>query len=897
MTRSLATRLLAALAPPEIRASLLEDLDEAFARRAAVSGRWRASIWLWAQVLTGIVPLVQMRRRRSAELNAGLKSRATYERATDEIEGNLPMRENLLHDLRYGLRLMRRAPAFAIAAIATMALGIAASTAVFSVTHALLLKPLPYAEPDRLVMLWQDHRARGGPETEWASPGNLVDWQAEASIFDSVAAIRGWRPTLTGMGDPEPVPGEQVTEDYFKVLGVIPARGRLFQPHEMVPNAPRVVVLSHNAWTRRFGGDPQAIGRTMMLSGEPHEIIGVLPEGVRPIVNPAAELWRPDRLNLTNPSRGAIILRVVARLHPAVTIDQARSAMGALARQLEVRYPETNTKTGFAVIPLHEQVVGAVRPGVLVLFAAVLFVMLITCVNIANLLLARTPERAREMAVRTALGARRSRVVRQLLTESVLLATIGGLAGIGLSIAGMQALIAIAPDGTPRLDEVTLNIPVLAFAACLSVITGVLFGLTPALQLSRRGSNGRLKEGARGAAGGAAGHRTRRALIVAEIAVALVLVITGGLLLRTLLSLQRTHLGFDPQGVLVGAVGIPAAKYTTPEARLAFQDRLLERVSALPGVKTAALSSIIPLDGGDSDRNFIIEGLPPPRTDDEAPTTWYRLVSAEYFAAMGIRIKRGRTFSAREAERLVVVNETLANRFWPGEDPIGRRVKYAESPDAPWFTIAGVVEEVKQGGARSAPRMQTFIPYWHLPREAGFTNVVLKTTGDPALLATPLRLAVRELDADVPVSGAGPLTALVAASIAEPRFLAQIVGVFAALAALLAALGVYGVLAYSVRQRTPEIGVRLALGAGRGEILRMVVGDGLRLAVVGLITGGLVARYITPLLADVLFEVTPGDPITFISTVALVPLATLVATLIPARRATRVDPAVALRSE
>ena len=352
--------------------------------------------------------------------------------------------------------------------------------------------------------------------------------------------------------------------------------------------------------------------------------------------------------------------------------------MDALARQLEVRFPESNTRTGFNVVPLHEQVVGDVRPGVLVLFGAVLFVMLITCVNVANLLLARAPERTREIAIRTALGARRLRVVGQLLTESVLLAGIGGIGGVLLSVWGVPALIAIAPDGTPRLDEVTLNTPVLIFAAVLTVITGVLFGFTPALQLSRRGSTSGLKEDARGAASGA-GHRARRTLIVAEIAVALVLVITGGLLLRSLMSLQRTDLGFDPNGVLVGAVGVPTAKYSTQEARLEFQDRLLERVKSLPGVTSAALSSIIPLDGGDSDRNFVIEGMPGPRTVDEAPATWYRLVSADYFAAMGIRLTRGRTFAAREAERLVVINETLAERFWPGQDPIGRRVRSTTS--------------------------------------------------------------------------------------------------------------------------------------------------------------------------------------------------------------------------
>ena len=807
------------------------------------------------------------------------------------------MRENLIHDLRYAIRLLRRSPGFAIAAVATMALGIGASTAVFSVTHAVLVKPLPYAEPDKLVMLWQDWRARGGPIDEWASPGNFVDWRGEKSLFSSVAAISGWRPTLTGMGDPDPVPGEQVTDEYFTVLGIAPAIGRTFRPEDMLPTAARVVILGHHAWVRRFGADPSAVGRSIMLAGEPHEIIGVLPDRVRPVIARDAELWRPLRLNLANPSRGSVVLRVVARLQPGVSVAQTGAALDALAKQLAVRYPESNTKTGFTVEPMYEQVVGDVRTGVLVLFSAVLFVMLITCVNIANLLLARAPERAREIAVRSALGARRSRVIRQLLTESVLLAAIGGIGGVVGSIWGVQGLIAIAPEGTPRLDEVTLNTPVLAFAAVLTVLTGIVFGLTPALQLVRRGSSSDLKEGARGAAGAGAGHRTRRALIVAEIAVALVLVISGGLLLRSLISLQRTDLGFNPYNVLVGAVRAPAAKYQTPEARLEFQHRLLERLAAIRGVSVAALSSIVPLDGGDSDRGFLIEGMPQPRTGDQSPVTWYRLVSADYFAAMGIRLTRGRGFTAREAEPTVVINQALADRYWPGQDPVGRRVKYADDAEAPWFTIVGVAADVKQGGARSAPRLQTFIPYWHMPREAGATNVVLKTAGDPTQMIAPLRQAVRELDRDIPVANASPMTDLVADSIAEPRFLATIVGIFAALAALLAALGVYGVIAYSVRQRTPEIGVRLALGAGRPEILRMVVADGLRLAVVGLIAGAALAFYLTPFLTELLFGVGATDPVTFAGTIAAILVATLVATLIPARRATRIDPAIALRSE
>ena len=886
MRRPLAIRLLGWLAPDDVREPLLQDLDAAFAKRALES-RVRAHVWSWRQALTGVLPLIRMQRDRRRDNHLA-----------DAWHGNkTPMRESLRLDLRYASRLLRRSPGFALAAIATMALGIGASTAVFSVAHALLMKPLPYPEPDRLVMLWQDWTRRGGPVDEWASPGNFVDWRAERTVFESVASIRGWRPTLTGMGDPEAIPGELITEDYFRVLGIVPALGRAFVAEDAAPNGPRVVMLSHEFWMLRFGGDRGALGRTMMLGGEAHEIIGVLPQRFRPVVNSDAELWRPDRLNLANPSRGSVVLRVVARLQPDVSVARARAAMNALAAQLETRYPETNTRTGFTVVPLHEQVVGDVRPGVLVLLGAVLFVMLITCVNIANLLLARAPERTREIAVRSALGARRGRVVTQLLTESVLLALIGGTLGVALSVWGVQGLLAIAPQGTPRLEEMTVNAPVLAFAAALTLITGVLFGLAPALQLSRADATPALKDGGRGTAASSAGHRARRLLIVAEIAVALVLVTASGLLLRSLLSLQRTELGFDPNGVLVGAVGVPPAKYRTPEARLEFQHRLLERVSTLPGVSAAALASIVPLNGGDNDRGFLIEGRPMPRSDDEAPGTWYRLVSADYFTAIGIRMQRGRGFEAREAAPVIVINDVLAQRFWPGEDAIGKRVKFSQNPEAPWFTIVGIVGDVKQRGPRSDPRLQTFIPYWQMPAEAGFTNVVLKTAGDPAGLANPLRQAVRDIDADVPVSGVAPLTEMVAGSIAEPRFLALIVGVFAMLAALLAALGVYGVITFAVRQRTPEIGVRLALGAGRAEILRMIVADGLRLAVVGLVVGGAAAFYLTPLLGQVLFGVSPADPLTFSATVALLLAATVLATLVPARRATRIDPALALRAE
>ncbi|PYR58010.1 MAG: hypothetical protein DMF85_11985, partial [Acidobacteria bacterium] len=483
---------------------------------------------------------------------------------------------------------MRRAPGFTLVAIATLAIGIGANTAIFSIVYALLLRPMPYPDAGRLVTVWQDMRARGGPAKEWATPGNYVDWKADTAIFAGVTAVSGWAASLSGVGEPEPLVGEQVTPEYFDVLGARPALGRAFRPEDGLPDAHRVVIISDGLWARRFGRDPAVIGRMVTLSGEPHEIVGVAPAGFRPGILAAATLWRPRRMDMANPSRGAIILRVIARLQPGISLAEASSGLATLARQLERAYPRSNTRVSFAIVPLRDQVVGDVRPALLVLLGAVGLVLLIACVNVANLLLARAARRAREIAVRRALGAGRLRVVRQLLTESVLLAAAGGAGGVLLGLWGVAALIAIAPAGVPRLNEVHMDGTVLAFATLLIGVTGV-------------------QEGGRGTAG-AAGSKTRRALIVAEVALALVLLVGGGLLLRTFLQLQRVDLGFDPDGVVVGTVNPTRQKYDTPKALTAFYDRLLDSAAALPGVKAAALSSVIPVSGGDSDVSFEIEG-------------------------------------------------------------------------------------------------------------------------------------------------------------------------------------------------------------------------------------------------------------------------------------------------
>ncbi len=877
----LARFVLGHLAPRNMRETLLDDLDEMFARKVSESGPREARAWYRRQALSGLASLLKMRARAARSADAPVEPRSLS-----------TVLDSFGRDIRYTLRMLRRAPAFTAAAVLTVALGVGATTTVFSVVYALLVKPLPYPAPDRLVMVWQDMRARGGPATEWATPGNLVDWKGETSLFSAVASIRGSRPTLTGDGDPEPLAGENVTQDYFAVLGVAPLIGRTFAPHEMLPTGPRVVILSHGFWQRRFGGDRSVLGRRLVLSGEQHEVVGVMPPGFRPVIVADTEVWRPDRLNLVNPSRGAVVLRVVARLRPGLDWNQVGVAARTVSQQLQTRYPQTNTDVSLNVVSLQEQVVGESRAGLLVLLSAVVVVLLIGCVNIANLLLARASARSREIAVRTALGAGRARVLRQLLTESVVLAGIGGIFGVALSYAGVKALVAAAPAGAPRLAEVGIDPAVLTFAAAVTGLAGVLFGLAPALHMAREHLALALKASGRGTVG-VVGRQTRRILIVAEVAVALVLLVGGGLLLRTFAQLQRVDLGFDPTNVLVGTVLPPAAKYRTPADRSVFYDQVLERISALPGVRTAAIASIIPLAGGDSDMSFTIEGAPPPVRPDDAPATWYRLVSASYLETFGVPLRRGRNFVAHEAEPVLMVNETMASRHWPGEDPIGRRIRFSD--DGPWFKIVGVVGDVKQQGARAGLRGQTYIPYWHLP-EPG-VGIALKTAGQAELLSAPLRRAIRDVDPDMPVSNVATMTSLVADSIEEPRFLALLVGLFAGLALLLAAIGIYGVLSYAVSQRTAEIGVRLAMGAARRDVFSLIVMDGLRLALVGVAIGVVTSAVVAPGLSKLLFQVQPIDPITFVGVVAAILIVAVAASIIPARRGMRVDPLTALRAD
>jgi putative ABC transport system permease protein len=882
----LARFVVSCLAPGACRQTLLDDLDEAFERRAAMNAA-AARRWYRRQARASVWPLLAMRWRGRAD---------TVHLSESSISRTPLMLDSALHDVRYAIRLLRRSPTFTLTAAATIALGIGANAAIFAVVQGLLLRPLPYPHADRLVTVWQDMRERGGPADEWATPGTFLDWRNETSIFESASAMRGWGPTLTGDGDPEPLVGEQVTHEYFDVLSVAPARGRAFHPDDDVPNAGRVVVIGHELWQRRFGGDEAVLGRRILLSGEPHEVIGVMPPTFKGAFISDAELWRPARLNLATPSRGAIVLRVVARTRSHPRDPALQSAVSALGARLASLHPQS-VRTTVSIVPLHEFIVGDVRPGLIAVFTAVVLVLLIACVNIASLMLARASARTREFAVRTALGAGRRRVARQLLTESLVLAGAGAAAGVAISVWAVDALVALAPAGTPRLDEITFDAGVVAFASGMAVVAAVIFGLAPAWQLARAGGVApALKDGGRGAVG-PSGHHLRRALIVVEVALALVLLVGGGLLVRSFVEMRRVDLGFDPSNVLVGFVGAPPARYPTPELRLALIERAIDASSRLPGVTTAAATSVLPLATGDNDLGLDIEGRPPTQTPEDQVVAWYRLVSDRYFDAMGIRITRGRAFVARESAPAVVVTESFARRYWPDANAVGKRVRPGGGPDTPWFTVVGITADVKQQGARAEPRLQIFVPYWQVPSQAGGMNLVLKTAVPAETLTQPLRRTILALDPDLPVAAMTTMESVVDESLSESRFLALLVGVFAGLATLVAVIGVYGLMSYAVTSRRAEIGVRVALGAERRAIFGLVMTEGVRLALVGVGIGVAASVLLAPLLDTLLFGVRPADPLTIATMAAAFVAIAMLAAAVPARRATQVNPIVALRGE
>jgi putative ABC transport system permease protein len=801
----------------------------------------------------------------------------------------------LLQDLRYGWRMLVTRRGATVIAVVTLALGIGANTAIFSVVNSVLLRPLPYPNAGRLMTIWEDHRARSGPEREWTSPTGFEDWRDQAKSFDHVVALQGWGPTLTGQGDPEQLVGALVSHDSLAALGVAPAPGRAFRPDEDQRGADGVVIISHRLWERRFGADPSLVGKKIPLDGVNREVIGVMPAGFKFPVITNADVLRPIHTAL-NPGcqRGCYTIRVMARLKPGATEAQARAELNAIAARIEQQFPDTNTKVGATLVPLHEFRVGPVKTQMLALLVAVGFVLLIACANVANLLLARSATREKEIAIRASLGAGRWRIARQLLSESLLLAVIGGAVGLVLAYWLVDLLVSFSPQGTPRMDEVGVDIRALGYAMAVTILTGLSFGLAPVLQLFKADLNQSLRDGGKGLQVARGGRGALSALVVAETALALTLLVGAGLLVKSFIRLQRVDPGFNPRNVLTAFVTLPPSAYPDGQVK-DFYSRLLDRVRALPGAQSAAAVSSLPLAGNDTDAGFVIEGRPTPQPD-QRPVAWVSSVSPDYFRTIGMRFIAGREFTERDnanAAKVVIISEATARRHFPNEDPIGKRIGNGR-PEG-WREIVGVTADVKHFGLSQDARASMFVP--HGLRSARRMTVVVRTAGAPMSLSSALRGAVAAMDKNLAVSNISAMEEITARSIGQERYTLLLLGLFSALALLLAVAGIYGVMSYAVAQRTHEIGVRMALGAQTRDVLKMVVTQGMALVLAGVGIGLASSLALTGFIRGLLFGVSATDPMTFAGVAALLALVALLACWIPARRAAKVDPMIALRCE
>jgi putative ABC transport system permease protein len=810
-----------------------------------------------------------------------------------------------VQDLRYGARALARTPGFTAAAVLALALGIGASAAVFSVVNSVLLRPLPYMDAEQLVVIL--HRAKNP-----VAPANYLDWRRESRAFEDMGAAELWAPNLTGRAEPEKLWALRMTPSMFPVLGVPPLLGRAFLPSEGEPGSDHVIILSHRLWQRRFMGDASVIGRSVMLDGEPYTVVGVMPEDFRfaPFWATQTELWAPLALSQRAANRGGSSLRVFARLAPGVPLGQAQAEMATIADRLDKEYPGTNRDV--TVLSLTEKVVGDVRPALLVLLVAVGFVLLIACANVAHLLLARAAARQRELAVRTALGASRSRIIRQLLTESSLLALTGGALGIALATTAVRVLVALSPGSIPRVETIALDGRVLAATVILSLLTGVAFGLVPALHRERRDLADALRDSSRGSTGGVERTRLRDILVASEFALALVLLVGAGLMIRSFQALQSVDPGFDPRNVLTAVVTVTGTKEEDPRRRAAFFQELVGKVAALPGVESASAINHLPLAGDMWGWPFVVEGRPLPKPG-EMTTAAYRVVLPGYFRTMRIPILRGRDVTDRDrldAPGVVVVNEEMASRQWPGEDALGKRISLDTEGRGPWLTVVGVAKNAVRGEWTAEPEEEVYLPYLqtrsYLEERSSwiaYLTLVLRTrcpkapACDAAELVPPLREAVRSLEPNAPLSEVQTMEQVVRSETARTRFNLALLATFAAVALILAALGIYGVMSYSVSRRTHEIGIRMALGARRGDVLRLVVLQGMVVALAGAVVGLLGALALTRFMTSLLYKVGSTDVATFVAVPVVLAGVALAASYLPARRATRIDPLLALRHE
>jgi predicted permease len=808
--------------------------------------------------------------------------------------------ETLLQDVRHGLRAMLRTPSFTSIAVIVLALGIGANTAIFSVVDAVLLRPLAYRDSGRLVTILMN-----GDNP--VSAANYIAWRDQSSSFAAMGAADYWSPNLTGVDSPEHIAGLKVTQNLLPMLGIEPMLGRLFVPGEDKEGADREVILSYQLWRRRFSGDRNVLGKPIVLDGNAYTVVGVMPQGFQfaPFWATKAELCVPNAHD-----RGGSSLRVFARLKNEVSLTQARAEMASITARLEQQYPGTNRNV--VVTPLKEKVVGSIQTPLMVLLGAVAFVLLITCANVAHMLLARAAVRQKEVAVRAALGAGRRRIVRQFLTESILLGGLGGLVGLILAVVGTRALIAISPSTIPRVQTVSIDLHAALFLFTATILTSVGFGVAPALQASSVNVNDTLKEAGRGNSEGAGRSRLRSLLVVSEFALALMLLIGAGLMIRTFAALEAVDAGFNPHNVVSMIVSVAGSKEADAKRRAIFYHQLIEQIRSLPGVKAAGAINHLPLAGDLWGWPFVIEGRPKSRPG-ESPGAVYRMVTPGYFAAMRLPLIRGRDVSEADtvtAPGVVIINERAAKEYWPGEDPLGKRISFnADNSNAPtWLTVIGVAKDAKQYDWAATPSPEVYLAAFQnhdflgdsgseVESHVSYITLVARTAGDPSAVAPAMKQTVWSFDRNLAISQVVTMDGVVAEANAQPRFEMLLLTIFAAVALVLAAVGIYGVISYSASRRTHEIGVRMSLGATRRDVLLLIARQGMWFAFSGSVAGIAGALLLSRLMAKLLYGVQPTDPLTFVAVATGLGVVAMLACYFPARRAMRINPVVALRYE
>jgi putative ABC transport system permease protein len=810
----------------------------------------------------------------------------------------------LFRDLRYALRMLLKTPSFTAVAVLSIALGIGANTAVFSVVNAVLLKSLPYHEPETLMLVWGSGEEDGSLRNRnQVSATDVADFRKQNTTFEDVATYTGWNPIMSGDGaTAERIPAIQVGDGFFNVMKGTPMLGRVFTAEEQQEGKDFVVVLGFGIWQRRFAGDRAIVGRKILLNSRPYTIVGVMGPDFHALpstlVQPEGQFYRPVAEPYDDTQRSARHLRAIGRLKPGVTVAQAQSEMTMIAQRLEQQHPQTNKGRGIHVASITEDTIGGASRALWMIFGAVGFVLLVACANVANLLLARATVRRKEITIRSAIGAGRRQLIRQLLTESVLLSVIGGALGLLFAIWGTRVIEKIGSKINPVFNGFHIDLRVLGFTFGLTILTGLIFGLAPALQMSRPNLTESLKEGGRGFGGSAKGNRLRGALVIAEVAMTLVLLVAAGLLVRTLVRLGKVDKGFNSQNVLTMNIGLPGVKYPKAENWIAFYKQLNERIASLPGVKAAGITSVLPLSDNFDGRGLAVEDHPKP-PGEEISVDLY-VVTPGYLRALEIPLQKGRAITEQDtadAMKIALINQTMAQQLWPNQDPIGKRIKFpgSEKNPQPWRTIVGVVSDVSQYALDQKAPMQIYLPHEQFP--TSFNTIVVKTANRPEELTAAVRGAILSVDGEQAVYNVATLQELQSNSILLRSFFMLLLITFASLALVLAAVGIYGVMSYAVTQRTQEIGIRMALGAGTNDVLRLILRSGLMMAAAGILIGLAGAFALTRLLAALLFGVQPTDALTFASVSATLIAAALLACYLPARRAAKVDPLMALRYE